>query len=95
MQVDPNQRLGAFAKQHPDSARRLKAWRKALIGATPANFAELRQVFNSVDVVGDYFVFNVGGNNYRIVCYINFEEGRCYIRHVLTHAEYDRGKWKR
>lgn len=95
MRVISNQRLVAFAKQNADSETPLQTWRKILTKSTPANFAELRRMFNSVDHVDDLYVFNVGGNKYRVVCGINFEQGICYVKHVLTHSEYDRGRWKR
>jgi len=39
-------------------------------------------------------VFNVGGNKFRVAVVVHFNRGKVYIRHVLTHAEYDQGKWK-
>ncbi len=56
--------------------------------------AELRRVFNSVDAVAGLYVFNIGGNNIRLVAAIHFNAGRVYIRHVMTHAEYDKGACK-
>jgi len=56
--------------------------------------AELRRVFNSVDAVSGLYVFNIGGNNFRLVAAIHFNVGRVYIRHVMTHAEYYKGAWK-
>lgn len=58
------------------------------------NLAELRSAFNSADNVGDLIVFNIGGNKYRLVASIHFNQGKVYVRHILTHAEYDRGRWK-
>ncbi len=45
---------------------------------------------SSADIVGDCFVFNVGGNKYRVVVHLDFEVQTMWIRFVLTHAEYDR-----
>jgi mRNA interferase HigB len=59
-----------------------------------ANFNEVRRTFPSADLVGDLVVFNVRGNRYRLVTRFFYETGRVYIRHVLTHAEYDKGDWK-
>jgi mRNA interferase HigB len=42
-----------------------------------------------------YTVFNIGGNHFRLVVGINFETRRIFIKHVLTHAEYDKGDWKK
>ncbi len=49
----------------------------------------------SADGVGKYTVFNIKGNAFRLIAEINYRTGRLYIRHVLTHAAYDRGGWKR
>ena len=60
-----------------------------------ATFAELRMAFGSVDKVGSLFVFNVGGNKLRLIAAVHFNSGKVFVRHVLSHAEYDRGQWKR
>jgi mRNA interferase HigB len=39
-------------------------------------------------------VFNVGGNNYRLIAYIDYRYRKVFIRAILTHAEYNRGGWK-
>ena len=48
----------------------------------------------SADGVGKLTVLNIKGNAFRLIVEINYRTGRVYIRHVLTHAEYDRGGWK-
>lgn len=58
------------------------------------SFTELKRVFGSVDKVGKFTVFDIGGNKYRLVAAIHYNRRKVYIRHVLTHAEYDRDKWK-
>lgn len=51
----------------------------------------MKEMFNSVDAVGnDRFVFNIRGNNYRIVALIFFDIRTVYIRFVGTHQEYDK-----
>ena len=57
------------------------------------SFAELRATFPSADMIDDLIVFNIGGNKYRLIAAIHFNRGRVYIRHVLTHQEYDRNRW--
>jgi len=58
------------------------------------NLAELRSAFRSVDNVGDLIVFNVGGNKYRLVASVHFNRRKVYVRHILTHEEYNIGRWK-
>ena len=50
----------------------------------------LRKIFNSVDPVHGYTVFNIGGNNYRLITAIHYNTERCYIRTCCTHAEYSK-----
>lgn len=40
-------------------------------------------------------IFDIGGNRYRLIAVIHYNRSKVYIRHVLTHAEYDRGDWKK
>jgi mRNA interferase HigB len=54
----------------------------------------LRAAFPSADLLGDCIVFNVGGNNYRVIVHLDFSIQTVWIRFVLSHAEYDRDKWK-
>lgn len=95
MHVISRKALRLFWEQHPDSQSPLVRWYKIVRQTEFQNFAELRQVFPSADVVGAWIVFNVGGNKYRLIASVHFNRGKVYIRHVLTHEEYDRGDWKR
>ena len=70
-------------------------WFKIVQKTEFGSFAELREVFPSADKVGDLIVFNIGGNKYRLIASIHFNRNKVYIRHVLTHAEYDKGAWKK
>src|SRR3546814_5084845 len=93
MRVISNKALVDFAAMNPEAGGVLQAWRKLLESAEIANFAGLRALMNSVDKVGDFVVFDVGGNKYRIVAAVHFNRGLLYVRHVFTHAQYDR--WSR
>ena len=42
-----------------------------------------------------YTVFNVKGNNFRLITESFYEDQTILVRHVLTHAEYDKGNWKK
>ncbi len=58
------------------------------------SLAGVRQVFPSADGVGKYTVFNIKGSRYRLVTVI-FYPKTLFIREVLTHAEYDKGRWNK
>ena len=55
---------------------------------------EIRELFPSADKVGKLTVFNIGGNKIRLIAAIHYNRRKVYIRAVLTHKEYDEGKWK-
>lgn len=56
-----------------------------------ANFNEMRQIFNAVDAVGnDLYVFNIKGNDYRLIVRIIFRVRTIYIKFIGTHKEYDK-----
>jgi mRNA interferase HigB len=43
----------------------------------------------------DLCAFDIGGNKYRLIAAIHFNTQMLFVRHVLTHAEYDTGGWKK
>ena len=81
--------------KHPDAETSLRHWITAVEKSTWKKFSDVRKLFGSADQVGNFTVFNIGGNKYRIIAVIHYNTGRVYVRHMLTHGEYDRGKWKR
>ena len=87
-----NKALRDFAKRHPVAQAPLQGWRRIVERGQYRNFAELKRAFNSVDKAGDYFVFNIAGNNYRLIAAIHFNTQILYIRSVMTHAEYN--EWR-
>tara|TARA_B110000879_G_scaffold201849_1_gene277477 strand:+ start:424 stop:711 length:288 start_codon:yes stop_codon:yes gene_type:complete len=78
----------------PDCASALKGWYKVTENSDFTCFDDLRKTFNSVDIVGDKFVFDIGGNKLRLIALIHFNRKKIYIRHILTHKEYDKNKWR-
>lgn len=79
---------------HPQADEPLQAWRRTVERNTFQNFAELRQIFGSVDKVGNQYVFNIGGNKYRLIVTIAYKIQMVWVKHMLTHIEYDKGTWK-
>jgi mRNA interferase HigB len=92
MRVISNKALTDFSAIHGDADTALQAWRKIVEASSFESFAEIRATFNATDKVGDYYVFDIGGNKYRIVVAIHFDKKKLFVRHVFTHKEYD--KWK-
>ncbi|NTV42137.1 MAG: type II toxin-antitoxin system HigB family toxin [Syntrophobacteraceae bacterium] len=94
MHIITRKRLLEFARKHPDCSSALESWYRILKRTDFSSFAELRLAFPSVDRVGRFTVFNIGGNKARLITAIHYNAHRVYIRHVLTHREYDRGYWR-
>jgi mRNA interferase HigB len=72
-----------------DSEEPLKAWHAIAKEASWKHFADVKKQFGSASAVGDRVVFNIGGNKYRLVTYINYGFHTIYVRFVGNHAEYD------
>ena len=79
---------------HADAEAPLAAWFKIAKAAQWKNIVEVRQVFRDTDVVGKYTIFNIKGNTYRLIAEIFYAGKVVLIRHIMTHAEYDKGGWK-
>ncbi|MEL7050269.1 MAG: type II toxin-antitoxin system HigB family toxin [Cyanobacteria bacterium J06588_5] len=94
MHVISRKALRLFWEKYPDSKSALSRWYKIIERTQFENFAALRTTFPSADKVGSFVVFNVGGNKYRLIASIHFNRGKLFVRHVLTHTEYDKGRWK-
>lgn len=91
MRIITESRLTAFWKQHPDAEIPLKAWRRVVRSRQYDNPHEVKADFPAADFLGKGItVFDIGGNKYRLVVTMRYDLERVYIRHVLTHAEYDR-----
>jgi mRNA interferase HigB len=84
-----------FAAQHPDALQPLLHWAKATEASSWQTPADLRSTFNSADFVDDLTVFNIGGNKYRLIAFVQYQREIVYIKAVLTHKDYDKGAWKR
>ncbi|MBD0266266.1 MAG: type II toxin-antitoxin system HigB family toxin [Tolypothrix sp. Co-bin9] len=94
MQVISRSRLVEFWEKYPNAQNSLRSWYKLTTLAEWQNFVDLRQVFTSADQVSNLTVFNIGGNNYRLIALVDYNYQKVFIRHVLTHAEYDKEDWK-
>jgi mRNA interferase HigB len=82
-----------FIAKHADADVPLRDWYKRVTNADWNTFADMKQTFNTVDYVGnDRYVFDIKGNNYRVVAIVLFVNKKVYMRFVGTHDEYDKIK---
>ena len=86
-------RLREFWAVHPRAEVSLRAWFAQTSAAEWQSFSDLRATFPSADLVGNCTVFNIGGNNYRLVARVFYTNHKVYVLRVMTHLDYDREDW--
>lgn len=94
MHIITRKRILEFAEKHLDCSTAIESWYRIVKRTDFNSLNELRQTFPSADIVGHLTVFNIGGNKVRLIAAIHYNAHRIYIRHILTHKEYDRGTWR-
>ncbi len=107
MHITGRRKLDKFAKRHSTTRRGLERWYESMEEGTFESIVDLKKIFPQADPVpvrtGKFShsgekttltVFNIG-RNVRLIAYINYRKQEVFVRHVLTHEEYDRGNWKR
>ena len=94
MHIITRKRILEFSRKHPEAERPLDRWYRIAKRTHFESFPDLRKTFRSADQVGKLTVFNIEGNRFRLVTYIVYAKKRIYIRDILTHIDYDRGRWK-
>lgn len=91
MRIFTEQTLKIYAEKHPEAKVALQEWAMIVKQSRWTCFADIRRTFNSVDSLGNQrYVFNIKGNNFRLVVLITFTIQFVYIRFVSTHKEYDK-----
>lgn len=83
--------LDDYVQSHANATKPLNKWIEVVQSSQWTSHAELKQTFPSADYVKNgRYVFNIGGNNYRLVAVVIFIGGVMNIRFIGTHAEYDK-----
>jgi mRNA interferase HigB len=85
--------LKAFWAARPecrDAEKPTLAWYRDVVQADWSRPADVKTQFGSASILRDgRVVFNIGGNKYRIVVWINYPYRVVYVRFIGTHAQYD------
>lgn len=81
--------LREFWQKHPESEKALRDWHTIVENIDFRDFSHVREVFNSADYVPPYTVFDVGGNNYRVVVVVRYRFKKVFVHKVMTHRQYD------
>ena len=81
--------LRDFITRYPLSTKALNDWYEKTKKSDWSKFPDVKQTWNSCDAIGnDRYVFDIGGNKFRLVAMIHFKKRTLYIRRILTHEEY-------
>ncbi len=91
MRIISNKALREHWEARPDSEEQLKAWYAEARAASWSSPPEVKAKYRSASILkGSRVVFNICGNKYRLVVWINYGSQIVYIRFVGTHKEYDK-----
>jgi mRNA interferase HigB len=82
------------AAHYSDVKNKIDSWNATVKQAEWQNLDEVRKIYRDAEAVGNFTVFNIKGNEYRLIVGINYEEQTIFYKYFLTHAEYDKEKWK-
>lgn len=91
MRIIAKKALVIFYSRHPGAKTALEDWYEKTESAEWNNFAALKRTFNSADLIGNNrIVFNIKGNDYRLIAVVLFRIKMVYIHFIGTHGEYDK-----
>ena len=92
-------RLREYAEKYSGVRPSLAHWEKTTLAAEWGNPSDLKRTFNDVDVTrvdsgNTVYVFNIEGNQHRLIAAIHFNTGVIFVLRIMPHSEYDRDQWK-
>ncbi len=93
MHVISRRPFNEASRKYPNDADAIEAAYKTLRNGTFSNPLELKAVFPSLDnfrYKDKWWVIDIGGNNLRLLAFIEFRDNRMYVKHIVTHADYDK-----
>ena len=91
MRIFTQQALAACCRQYPEARVSLQNWKTIVKRSKWKSFSDMKRSFRSADSAGNQrYVFNIRGNEFRLVAIVKFNIGFVYIRYFGRHAEYER-----
>jgi mRNA interferase HigB len=89
-----------FSTLHAKAKAALEYWYVVMKKTSFDSFNDLRKTYPSADKVRlksgrELTIFNIMGNNFRLICAIHYNSQMVFIREILTHSEYNKENWKR
>lgn len=80
-----------YIKKYPNAETQLLIWYNEFFKLEFQNFNELKKVYGNASIINNNrVVFNIKGNDFRLVVSINFQQAACYVIWFGTHEEYDK-----
>ena len=102
MHIITRRRLTEYANKHPNAAASLTAWHTVARAARwqSQSITEVRKTFPHADAAQaasgkTITIFNIAGNNHRLITAIHYNTGKIFILKILTHSQYDKPNWKK
>lgn len=91
MRIIAISQLRAFWNKHPQAEMPLRAWYAEASRADWRSPADIKAAYrNGSFLPGNRLVFDIKGNDYRLIVAVHYNRGMIFIRFVGTHAEHDR-----
>ena len=91
MKVLIKKTLFYFIDKYPIAGKQLTIWHNEFLEMNFSNFNELKQVYGNASILNNNrVVFNIKGNDFRLIVSLNFLQGNCYLIWFGTHKEYDK-----
>ena len=91
MRIISRKILREFWEKHPDTRQPLGAWYLDVKHAHWSSPSDIKKIYPHASLLANNrVIFNIKGNNYRVVVIVQYQFGQVYIRFVGTHQEYDR-----
>lgn len=99
MRIIKRATLASYWRRNPQAQAGLLYWHKLAKAATWTCLQDVRTTFPHADAVQvasgrSVVVFNIAGNKYRLIAAIHYNRQLAFTLMVLTHAEYDKARWK-
>lgn len=73
----------------------MSEWHKVAKSAAWQSLVDVRKVYPHADFVDPYTVFNIKGTAYRLILRIEYRWQMIFVKYLLTHADYDKGAWRK
>jgi len=86
VQVISRRALRVFSDTHPEAETPLDAWYRTVRRLRWTSIVDVRQTYPHADAVGEFTIFNIAGNRYRLAAYVSNRTGCVYVRHVISHT---------